>query len=214
MTYLADSPAAEWGCAVGCCIMAGLWGWHITQMSLHSANPQRNAPTRRSLRWGLVFVLWLAIVGVLSMPSVAYALSLSLPPDQNSLGMGSATLELFQHSIGLVLYLISAFALPKLARKVIECFAASSMDEASIAEQAGELMMLARFVIVVVAPSLTVLLTTQSCFAKWCASEVCVCIGLHDSVLPGFCYGLHVQNALPLKPACHFSFSTQWLTSA
>ena len=82
--------------------------------------------------------------------------------------MGSVALGLFQHSIGLVLYMVSAYAVPKLARKVVECFA-TAMDEASIAEQAGELMMLARFVTVVLARGLTVLLTTQSCFANWCA---------------------------------------------
>ena len=138
-------------------------------MTLHSANAPHSTTTRRSPRWALVLVVWPIIVGILSFPSVSYALSLSLPPDQNSLGMGSVALELFQHSIGLVLYVVSAYVVPKLARKVVECFAGTAMDEVSTVEQAGELMMLARFVTVVMAPGLTVLLTTQSCFANWCA---------------------------------------------
>ena len=178
MAYLADSPAAEWGSAVCCCIMGGLWGWHITKMRLHSANAPRSTSTQRSPRWALVLVVWLIIVAILSFPSVSYTLSLSLPSDQNSLGMGSVALELFQHSIGLVLYVVSAYAVPTLARKVVECFATAAMDEASIAEQAGELMMLARFMIVVLAPGLTVLLTTQSCFANWCACMSTHCIAL------------------------------------
>ena len=178
MAYMQGNPATEWGSAAGCCALAGLWGWHIKKMATKAALSDIDVPDRTLpiSRWMLMGAIWLPGLSLFSFPSIAYALSLSLPPENNSLGLNNAVLlQVFQEGIGLILFVISAYVVPPLARKLVARIARSSMNEAGIAQTAGEFMMLARLICYVLAPSVTVLLTTDECFAMWYVSLTLSC---------------------------------------
>ena len=61
----------------------------------------------------LLVLLWLPVVCVLSMPMVMYLLTLSLPPDENSIGLGHGGIKFLGYAIGLILYCIKSLVLPK-----------------------------------------------------------------------------------------------------
>ena len=59
---------------------------------------------------------WLVITLVLSVPSILFALSTAVPGDENVLGISSAVLEWSASAAGVILFVISAIIIPKLAR--------------------------------------------------------------------------------------------------
>ena len=128
----------------------------------------RLQPDVRSIRWRLaVGLLWPVLVAVLSVPSVLAILSLSIPPENNVLGISEPVLTLSQGSIGAVLFALKAWIVPSLARKAA---AKWYTGPNTVAEQQarGALLIPAQLAIIVVAPAVTVLLANQACFAGWC----------------------------------------------
>ena len=180
LAYTFGSPAAEWASAVAYCSLAGMWGWHITQMQTEdltltagSITPDTSMP---AVKWVLLAVIWLLAVSIFCLPVILYVMSLSVPPTENTLRFnGGTSLHGLQASIGLISAIISSYVVPPLARKAVATFGSMTMNEAGIAQTAGELMMLARFICYVLAPSVTVLLTTDACFAKWYVSLTFFC---------------------------------------
>ena len=59
---------------------------------------------------------WLVITLVLSTPTILFALSTAVPGDENVLGISSAVLEWSASAAGVILFVISAIIIPKLAR--------------------------------------------------------------------------------------------------
>ena len=108
-------------------------------------------------------VCWLLVVGVLSGPSLLYAASTSIPPDDNTLGLGTTTLRLFHNSAGIVLFLITSIAVPFLADNLIKCVNGGNKDRAV----ALHLIMVARLMIALIVPFGAVFVLNQDCHAQW-----------------------------------------------
>ena len=108
-------------------------------------------------------VCWLLVVGVLSGPSLLYAASTSIPPDDNTLGLGTTALRLFHNSAGIVLFLITSIAVPFLADNLIKCVNGGNKDRAV----ALHLIMVARLMIALIVPFGAVFVLNQDCHAQW-----------------------------------------------
>ena len=91
-------------------------------------------------------------------------LSLSLPPDDNVLSLGSFVLDTIGTMIGVLLYVIKSFVLPSLAVSVSNFVYGSGSVPPRVP---GLLMMSTMLVVVAFAPFVTVLLINQNCFALW-----------------------------------------------
>jgi len=171
LAYLWNSPVAEGAGAVTACLLAAMWSASIRMLeaSTFAEHAVRQEDSHGSITWGqaaLLLALWLPVTGVLSIPSSFYGLTQSLPPGENVIGIGQTLIDVSHYSIGIVVFIISGYVVPKLARKMVQ-FACSRSPEATKAQISGRLMMAARLILVVLAPSFTVLLTNQGCFAKW-----------------------------------------------
>jgi len=170
LAYLWNSPVAEWVGAISANLLAAIWAASIRMLEGSTFSEQVvQADSHSSITWGqglLLLALWLPATVTLSIPSSFYGLTQSLPPNENVMGIGSYLIDCSHYSIGIVVFVISGYIVPKLACKVVQYVCPNSAEVAK-AQISGRLMMAARLTLVVLSPSLTVLLTNQDCFAKW-----------------------------------------------
>ena len=162
--YLRDHPSAEWTLAVAACISFAGATWCICALRVHIKQnmimlPGREPSTRQRI---YLWLLWTPICCLLSTPMIVYILSTSLPANENTIGLGSATLFVMQRGAGPMLYCISALMVPPLARLVIQTVT-GSYDSAT----AARLMTGARLIVSLLAPFVTILALNQQCFAWW-----------------------------------------------
>ena len=112
----------------------------------------------------LLALLWLPVTIILSSFPMLYVLSLSLPPHENTLGLGKDFLDGIRGMIGVFLYGIKSLALPKLA----VCVPCMVYRKGPIPPRVpGLLMMGTMLVVVAFAPFATMLLVNQECLAGW-----------------------------------------------
>jgi len=166
MAYLSDSAAAEWSCAVASCAFVamavfGVEGLRlvVSQMRLDTVAPEPEGANPNRLRLVLLVVGWVGVSLILSIPSVLYALSTSLPPD-NSLHISSGVLQVINRGIGGLLFMISAYIIPILSR------AASRWAVGGQVWLSGHLITATRSVITLLVPMCVVITMNQDCFAK------------------------------------------------
>ena len=166
MAYLSDSAAAEWGCALASCVFVAMavfgvegLGLVVSQMRLDTVAPEPEEAKPNRLRLVLLGVGWVVVSLILSIPSVLYALSTSLPPD-NSLHISSGVLQVINRGIGGLLFMISAYIIPILSR------AASRWAVGGQVWLSGHLITATRSVVTLLVPMCVVITMNQDCFAK------------------------------------------------
>jgi len=103
--------------------------------------------------------VWGPLTCLFSVPSFAYALSASLPPD-NTFSIGSEALEAVYHGAGLALYFVSAYVIPCSARVVAH-------KVGSDAYIAGGLIVVARLIVVLLVPFCATLVMHEGCHSVW-----------------------------------------------
>jgi len=173
---LINSPVEEWCCAVAACVYAGMAAAAISE--LQSLETSRSSPVLQieepavgvtpamEVTWrkhAVLILLWLPIICILSLPMVLAMISLSVPPDENMLGLGEGLLGAASATMGAALYLIKSYALPALADLLTRLVYKDSPPSTA----KGRLAMSGMFWIVVAVPSITVLIINEDCFAAW-----------------------------------------------
>ena len=91
-----------------------------------------------------------------------YIISTSIPPDDNTMGLGPTTLMLFQRGAGPMLYFVSAMVIPPLAR-----WAVSTIGQVDDSAMAAKLMITARAIVVLLCPFMMITVLNQQCFGAW-----------------------------------------------
>lgn len=134
-----------------------LYGWQGKRIDAVGPEPEEATPNR--LRLALLAVGWVVVSLVLSMPSVLYALSTSLPSD-NSLHISSGVLQVINRGIGGLLFVISAYIIPTLSRW------ASRWAVGGQVWLSGHLITATRSVVTLLVPMCVVITMNQNCFAK------------------------------------------------
>ena len=114
-------------------------------------------------QYAVLGVCWVGVMALLSIPSVFYALSTSLPPGENLLDLNKGLLELFHLSTGSILALISAYVLPFLAKSLVKLVNGGVEHlRASV-----NLMMVGRLVVCLLVPLVMVIVLNHQCLGKW-----------------------------------------------
>eukprot|EP00656_Telonema_subtile_P019535 TRINITY_DN20769_c0_g1_i1.p1 TRINITY_DN20769_c0_g1~~TRINITY_DN20769_c0_g1_i1.p1 ORF type:complete len:1082 (-),score=135.68 TRINITY_DN20769_c0_g1_i1:53-3298(-) len=165
IAYL-DRYACEWAAAVAAVGFAMLSAGVVETVRCDSVlcvPLSKSRPSHTSSQRVLLYVVWTAVLCVLSIPSALYALSTSVPGDHNALGIGSGLLTAVQRLTGSVLSLITAFVIPETAKKI----AKMANNGVSDRQTALKLMMAGRFVVALVVPALMIIILDQSCMAQW-----------------------------------------------
>ena len=114
----------------------------------------------------VLVVSWTVIVVILSAPSSLYAATTSIPPDENTLNLGTTTLSVFHNGAGVLLFLVTAFAIPLLANELILHLNNGISDR----HTALHLIMSARLMVALVIPFAFIIVLHQDCYAHWLAS--------------------------------------------
>ena len=166
MAYLSDSAAAEWSCAVATCVFVAMavfgiegLGLVASEVRFDTAAPEPEEANPNRLRLALLGIGWSFVSLILSIPSVLYALSTSLPSD-NSLHISSGVLQVINRGIGGLLFVINAYIIPTLSR------AASRWAVGGQVWLSGHLITATRSVITLLVPICVVITMNQDCFAK------------------------------------------------
>lgn len=108
-------------------------------------------------------------------------MSASVPPD-NTFGLSAQSLEFAHQSSGALLYLLSAFAVPKLSRRA--CHWAGQQHRST------HLITMTRTFMILLAPCFAVVIMNQDCLAQWlsfwqpCKSPESFSIAYKPGVLP------------------------------
>lgn len=185
MAYLAGNPFAETCLAVAACVLVaisvvGIRGLRVLVDDFQPPSccdaPKPLTKSTRLLRWTGLAVAWVIITSVLSLPSLAYAVFSSLPPENTILQTSGLTMEVVRSCAGAVLFLTSAYIVPTVSRSLAKCANLGHRREIG-----SHLITLTRSVITLVAPFVAVLLMNQSCNAKWLSLwEPCTHAGQFD----------------------------------
>lgn len=167
--YLSGCAVCEWACASFACLSVAYQVHMVHTITSIATNEMAEKAEEECARPGsavLVFVGWSLCVSLLSLPSVVYAVSTSLPP-QNVLGLGSAILLLFQKTAGMILFVVTAFIVPGLSK--LTCHWARLAPS-----RRGILTVSARLLISLLIPWSLVVVLNQDCLAKWpCLWNTC-----------------------------------------
>jgi len=171
LAYTAGNSAAEWCISVAACFFAGLSTAAISMLQSQECLDEAKPPGAAGLTqrtWqkeGILLLVWAPIVCTLSSPMVLYVLSLSLPPDENVLGLSAHFLSFVKGGIGVLLYVIKSLVLPNLANKVAEFV--YGRQEHPPPNTSGRLVMGAMAVISALVPAVTLLVVNQDCGGGW-----------------------------------------------
>ena len=95
-------------------------------------------PSRLQWPWWKIAMIWLLVTLLFSTPTAMYALSKTLPGNENSIGLSINVLQGFQYSAGLLLHFINAVLVPLAAR---------ALTKKSNPHQATALILFARFMV-------------------------------------------------------------------
>lgn len=114
-------------------------------------------PTWR--QFATLALVWLPASLIFSVPSFAYVVCASLPPD-NIYGIGSMLIEVVYHGAGVALYVTSALVIPRCARLVAWRVRG---DE----HTAGPLIIGARLMTMLLVPFLATLVMHEGCGSLW-----------------------------------------------
>ena len=115
----------EWFVAVTGCIFFSCAAWMAADFKLHSHAQALDRPGVRRYTCGKlvgVGTLWLLVVLVLSIPTVLFVLSTALPGNDNTLGISETMMKLWFMPAGFIMYGISMFIVPRLARILPKAF--------------------------------------------------------------------------------------------
>ena len=171
---MSENAAAEDAAAAFACLCAGCTGAAISyvQASNVAANTNRRcqSPTtdvdnKTSIKISNHVILaatWSLCVLILSIPSVLWVVGTSVPGGDNTMGISTAILEILQHAIAGVLYIITAFIIPPLANACVEMCRGEADRTTALA-----LMMGGRLVIVLLAPFGAVVWLNEMCCSNW-----------------------------------------------
>ena len=165
IAYL-DKVDIEWLAAIACCLYASVGTLTIGAVRAQTIKfiPQEHKThVYGNLQIVIIIICWLLVVGVLSVPSLLYAASASIPPDENTLGLGTDTLLLSHNGAGVLLFLITSYAVPFLAEKLMKVVNGGAKDP----KISLHLITIARLMIALVVPFVAVLLLNQDCNAQW-----------------------------------------------
>jgi len=173
LAYVAGNSTAEWCISVAACLFASCGTVALSELQRHEhhhkAEPRAapdHEPQNRNT-WqnkGWLLLAWLPIISVLSSPMVLYVLSLSLPPNENTLDLGPSFLLFFKYGIGVLLFGIKSLILPTLANYVANLVYG---EDGVPPNTTARLMVDATAVIAVFAPVVTLMLVNQDCGAAW-----------------------------------------------
>jgi len=167
--YLYDTPRIEWYIAAMACLNAGLCAYGICELQHRDRNQHNtvvhNTGTTKSNWWqrAAQTAVWAPVVIILGSPIMLAMLSLSLPPNENVLGLGDFTLRAARIFMGASLYVIKSVLLPHLARGATRLI----YGESAPPNMAGLFTMTGMLWIAVWAPALTVIAVNQNCFGLW-----------------------------------------------
>ena len=161
LALLADNPIAEWGVVFVMCACFGVAGFIVALMLARESqctnDTHTNLKPSSTPRHFLNALIWLMVTAVLSTPSCFYALSKTVPGDQNTLGVSTNMLSAFQRSIGPVIAFINAVPVPKAARWLVD----GNPHHSSV------FILFSRFMVSLIVPCITLLIFGQDCYAKW-----------------------------------------------
>lgn len=165
IAYL-DAPDMEWLAAIACCVYASVGTLAIGAVRAQSVTDiarQTETSNYTNRQIVAIVVCWLLVTIILSGPSLLYAASTSIPPDENNLGLGTLALRLFHNGAGMILFLITSIAVPYLADTLIKCVNGGNKDRGV----ALHLIMVARLMIALVVPFVAIFVLNQDCHAQW-----------------------------------------------
>jgi len=174
IVYLSDSPVVEWCCAAASLLYAGMCAAAIIELQVrerrrdaHQSDVLQSSTISSGdfcwKRHAVLVVLWLPTICILSLPMALAMLSLSLPPNENVLGLGEDVLFIAHATMGAALYLTKLHVLPNLAKFLTRIVYKKAAPKNTV----GRLVMAGIFWIVVFVPAITVLVINEDCFAAW-----------------------------------------------
>ena len=105
--------------AVAACVYFSAAAWIVVSFRQYNGamrSQQQGVRTYSCAKLAAMCCAWLVITLVLSAPTILFALSTAVPGDENVLGISSAVLEWSASAAGVILFVISAIIIPKLAR--------------------------------------------------------------------------------------------------
>lgn len=174
-----SSGEVEWAIAAASCgftacaaasintLNRGLQEWTDEQNSWYAQSHTYSNKQRI-----LTFVLWSAVIAVVSLPQILYVLSTAIAPNENAAHL-NGTMLTFSHSFsGFVLFLINAYVLPPAAYRVIQLVRqdvdrASGQPSREDEALAIKLIMAGRFLVALVLPAVFIILFQQDCCSWW-----------------------------------------------
>lgn len=164
--YLHDTPYMELITALVACIFAALAAAFVRTLDQKSNQlypaTQTSEPKISTEHHVMIWLLWIPILFLLSVPILLYIMATTLPPQDNSWGLPKWALEVFQYGAGPFLYMTSVLLLPPLSRRVV--YTVCGMQSPNIAVR---LMTVARVLISLVVPFAMILVFNQQCHAFW-----------------------------------------------
>lgn len=166
--YLHGNPTAELAGAFIACVSFGLAAWSIRLLGAktrHYHPVEEYHPEVGVWRSIILWVVWILVTLLLSVPTALYILSNSLPPDENVLHLGSAALLFFEKGAAPILYTISAWLVPPLARLIAK--RVTGVPSVYYTQTAAHMMIFARLFVAILIPFATSLALNQQCFGLW-----------------------------------------------
>ena len=116
------------------------------------------------VQWLYAVTLYLPVVCLLSTATIMDAISNTVPPDGNILGLNEATLAVVTVSAAPILYLVKAYAIPRIANLTIKTVA-GSID--GLTSTTATLIIIARVFLTVIFPCVAAFVMSQNCYGLW-----------------------------------------------
>ena len=185
--HVHSSSSLELVAAFAACISFGVAAWWLRLLGSKASvclDHSVMLPVHHYRSWKkvLLWMVWIAIVLVLSVPTALYILSNSLPPDDNVLSLGPTLLIFFEKGAAPILYTISAWLVPRLARLVVKRITGEPNTKT-----AAQMMMLARLSTTLLIPFALILILDQQCFGLWLQLwSPCSDVGTFDITIKTF----------------------------
>jgi len=164
IAYLSDSVLVEWGAATCICLATLATSFLLMALREQAAHQFSHIECQRtSMSWSALIIIagaWALMLLVFSIPTAMYALSTTLPGN-NNLGLSEGILIVFHHSGAVFSYFIVTAVAPRAARSLITAVTGVVNPNRFF------LLQSVRLITCVVVPALTVLICNNDCASFW-----------------------------------------------